>query len=355
MIYKQKKTIHIVLAFIIISLIFLVISSFIKIPYRIKTYSEVFPKEKWLLTRSNGGELISHLIDFTRGHTTQYNVSQFERGEFIELNFSDFIKGKKEFAKGDTIVTLLSSNITDQLVSAEGELNVAVANLRSQAAAQKEPLVSEAESRIKYTDEKLAEQKVLYDRAKQLLEKGIIAQQEYELQKWTYDLLEIEKKIYSAQLENFKTGVKPEEIRILESQINALKNRLKFLKDWESNLVIVSPIDGKITSTLSPDTLLNIINFDQLVIHAPVKTFDLAEFKEGQNLDLSFPDVEDIYHGEVLNINREIKIVSGQQVAFVSIRIDNSDYKLLPGMIIESSLILSKITLFDYIIRLLTN
>lgn len=355
MIYKQKKTIHIVVAFLIISLILLVISAFIKIPYQISTSSEVFPKEKWLLTRGTGGELISHMIDFEKGHTTLYDISQFERGEFVSVNLDQFLKGRKEISVGDTIVTMQSSNVTDQLITAEGELNVAIASLKSQSSAQKKPLIEEAENRLRYTEERLIEQKVLYERAKQLFEKGVASQQEYELQKWTYDLLEIEKKIFLAQLENLRTGVKPEDINLLESQINSLNRRLTFLKDWNSKLAIISPIDGKIITSLSPDTLLNVVNFNQIILHAPIKIYDLLEFEEGQKIELSFTDFNGNYSGVIVNKNQEIKIVSGQQVAFISILIDNVDKQLLPGMIVESSLILNEITLFDYIIRLITN
>ncbi len=342
-------------AFLIISLILLVISVFIKIPYKISTYSEVFPKEKWLLTRGTGGELISHMIDFEKGHTTLYDISQFERGEFVSVNLDQFLKGRKEISVGDTIVTMQSSNVTDQLITAEGELNVAIASLESQSSAQKKPLIEEAENRLRYTEERLIEQKVLYERAKQLFEKGVASQQEYELQKWTYDLLEIEKKIFWAQLENLRTGVKPEDINLLETQINSLNRRLAFLKDWNSKLVIISPIEGKISTSLSPDTLLNVVNFNQIILHAPIKIYDLIEFKQGQRIELSFTDLEKNYSGVIVNKNQEIKIVSGQQVAFISILIDNVDKHLLPGMIVESSLILNEITLFDYIIRLVTN
>lgn len=355
MIYKQKKTIHIVVSFLIITLILLVISAFIKIPYQISTYSEVFPKEKWLLTHGTGGELISHMIDFEKGHTTLYDISQFERGEFVSVNLDQFLKGRKEISVGDTIVTMQSSNITDQLITAEGELNVAIASLKSQSSAQKKPLIEEAENRLRYTEERLIEQKILYDRAKQLFEKGVASQQEYELQKWTYDLLEIEKKIFLAQLENLKTGVKPEDVNLLESQINSLNRRLAFLKDWNSKLAIISPIDGKIITSLSPDTLLNVVNFDQIILHTPIKIYDLTEFEEGQKIELSFTDFDGNYSGVIVNKNQEIKIVSGQQVAFISILIDNVDKLLLPGMLVESSLILNEITLFDYIIRLITN
>lgn len=356
MVYRQKRariSLYIIAAVIATAL---GASAFIEIPFRIKTYAEVFPKEKWLLTRGGSGELVSNVIDFTQGHTAQYNILQFERGEFISANFSKFLNNlKKEFSEGDTVVYVRSSDVQDQLVSAEGELEIAMANLKAQTSAQKAPLVSEAETRLKYNEERLGEQKILYERAKQLFEKGFSSQQEFEQIKWNYDLLVIENKIYNAQLENLKTGVKPEEIRYLESQISSIKSKLNFLKERETQLLLTSPIAGRIISSFSPDTLLNVANTKQVVLHIPVRLAELPEFKEGRKLSISFTGFETSYKGQVISIGREVRMLEGQQVIFLSVLIDNSPEQLMPGMILESRIEIKNIRLLDHIINLLTS
>jgi hypothetical protein len=354
MISRRRKTFIIASHFVVSCIVFLIASNFIEVPYQINTYSEVFPKEKWLLTLGNGGQIISNLINYTEGYTTQYSISQFERGEFISANFTEFLKSKKEFEKGDTIVFLKSSDIREQFVTTEGEWRVALANLKSQNSAQKEPLIRESESRLKYTEEKISEQKVLFDRVKQLYEKGLASQQEYELEKWNLDLLEIEAKMYRAQLDNLTTGVKPEETKLLEEQVEALQSRLKFLKERESQLLFVSPIQGKIISSFSPDTLLYVINYKQVVLHVPIKICDLSEFSRGQLIQVSFSNFEEEYSGEVLSIEREVKFISGQQVVFISLLMDNSAGYFLPGMIMENSLKLREVTLLEQISRLIS-
>lgn len=356
MVYRQKSAKYSLIIFLILLLIILVISAFIRIPFRMKTYAEVFPKEKWLLTRGGNGELVSNVLDFTEGHTAEYNIAQFERGEFVSANFSNFLKnGKKEFTKGDTVVYMKSSYVQDQMVAAEGALEVALANLKSQSSAQKEPLIHEAENKLKLTEEKLKEQKVLFDRAKQLFDKGFSSQQEYELQKWTLDLLEIESKVYSAQLENLKTGVKPEEIKLLESQAGSIRSRLKFLKERQSQLLLQAPISGRIISSFSPDTLLYVCNSRQVVLHMPVKLIDLPEFKEGQRLPIEFTDMKNAYVGKIISISREVKFLERQQVVFISILLDNSSNQLLPGMVLESSIELRKVNLLEHLIKLITS
>jgi len=91
MIYRQRKTLHILLFFTITLILFLIVSAFIEIPFNIKTYSEVFPKEKWMLTRGNGGQIISNHIDYTKGYTAEYKMAQFERGEYVSINFREYL------------------------------------------------------------------------------------------------------------------------------------------------------------------------------------------------------------------------------------------------------------------------
>jgi hypothetical protein len=354
MIYRQKKTSHLALVLLAFLVILFIVSMFIKVSLSIASYGEVFPKEKWILTRGNGGQLISHLIDYTSGHTTKYDISQFERGEYVAVNFSKNIQNRNTISKGDTLVNMNSSDVLDQIIISQGELEVALANLKSQSSSEKEPLISEAENKIKHTEERLNEQKILFDRVKQLYEKGYSSQQELELQKWNLDLLEIEKKINTAQLENLKTGVKPQEVVFLVSQVNAVKQRLKFLKEREAQLTILSPINGKIIASFSPDTLLIVSDINQIVLHVPVKLDQLQEFKVDQIFPISVTTFPNEFTGKIISIDREVRLVTGQQTVFISILMENSSNQLLPGMLLQNKLKIGEVTLWEYFKRMIT-
>ncbi|MBI1937044.1 MAG: hypothetical protein HYS25_02870 [Ignavibacteriales bacterium] len=355
MIYRRKKTSHIILFTLGTIPVLLFASSFVEVPLTINTYSEVFPKQKWILTLDSESGIVSNLIDYTQGHSSHYKISNFERGEFISADFQEYIKDKKEFSKGDTVLYMRSSNVNDQLIAAEGELETAIAKLKSQSTAQKEPLIEEAGNKVKLMQTKIEEQKNLLERTQKLFEKGYSSQQEYELQKWNLDLLEIEKKVYAAQLENLKTGVKPEEIKFLESGIKAAKERMKFLKERLSQLVFLSPIAGKVISSFSTDTLLNVTNYDGIVLHTPIKISDMNQIKIGQTIKISLTGFDHVYNGEILSINKEVKFIDGQQVIFVSLLLENFSNQLLPGMVVENSLTTGATTLFEHIKRLVMN
>jgi hypothetical protein len=351
MIYRQKKIMRASIVLVIVSAVLLFLSAFIEVPFNISTYSEVFPKEKWILTRGNSGQIISNHIDFTQGHSSSYNISQFERGEFISLKFSEYLKDRKEFNAGDTIANICSSDIQNQLIAQQGELEIALANLKVKNSSQKEALVLEAQNKLKYTEEKINEQKILFARTNQLFEKGYTSKQEFELQKWNLDLLGIEEKIYRAQLDNLLTGVKPEEVKLLESQVRTIEAKIDFLEKRKSDLVVTTPIKGKIISSFSPDTLLNLTNISEVVLHTPVKVADLPEFKENQDLSVYFSSTGESITGKILSIDKEVKLVNGQQVVFLSVLLKNITEKLLPGMVMENSLKLRSSSLLNQILR----
>jgi len=355
MVYRKRKAVHVIIGFVLIITASLAAANFLKTNLEISSYSLVLPKERWLITIGGGGQINSNMFDYTNGKTVLYNITQFERGEFIAMNFTNAISGKKEFSKGDTVIFMISSNIRDQLVTALGEMQIATAKYKSLSSAEKAPLINEAKTKLVYVEEKIKEQKILSDRAKQLFDKGYTSQQEYELQKWSLDLLEIEREIYNSQLENLKTGVKQEELDFIKSEINSAKERMNFLKERESELVVVSPINGKVVNTFSPDTLLNVINSEQIVLQIPVKLSEYPEFRIDQNISISFSEYDIMIMGKVVSIDSEVKMVNQQQVVYVSILADNISEKLLPGMVLQINLQLRQTTMLQQLKRFFVN
>lgn len=351
MVYTQRNKTQILIVLLVVLTAVLVASLFIRSTIKLSSYSLVLPEEKWLVTLGGGGQIISNLINNVNGQTVQYNITQFERGEFVNLNFANSLSKKREFSKGDTVLAMNSSNVRDQLITALGELQIATAKYKSLSSAEKESLINEAKTKLAYVEEKISEQKVLVERTKQLFDKGYSSQQEFELQKWNLNLLNIEKEIFSSQLENLKTGVKPEELELVKSEINSVMARMDFLKERESQLVVLSPLNGKVAASLSPDTLLVVINSQKIVMNLPIKIANYKEFTVGQEIPLQINGSKTISTGKVISVDQEVKIVNQQQVVLVSILAENSAGELLPGMVTEVTLKLGEISLFQHLLR----
>lgn len=354
MIYREKKNYLIPLSVVSVIILSLVLNQLIHPVLNIKTYCQLYPEEEWALTKGNNGQIISSMTNYERGHTVQYSLNQFERGEFISLKFSNKLNNEGFINKGDTIASIISSEVEDRLISLIGELDVAKSNLKTKNAGQKESVIKEAENKLRYTEEKIKEQKVLFRRISTLYAKGLSSEEEYETHKWALDLLEIEEQIYKSQLENASTGEKQEEINLIESRINSIKSRLSFLKSRKNNLTIISPLSGYSVNIFSADTLIKVINNKELILKAPIKVEDIDMIKKGQTLIINVSDLDKEFTGLIVSVSPEVKFLNNRQVIFVSIKIDNNEGKLLPGMVKEINLKIKQIKFSNYIIRFFT-
>lgn len=351
MVYTGKKTFIISISIISTIILFIILSLLLNPKLVIESFSEIFPREKWVLTYGTNGQVISNVVDYESGHTVQYSLNQFERGEYVTLKFFFDNKEGKFVNKGDTIISINSTEVEDRFLTAEAELDLAKATLLSQSTGQKEAMIKEAKDRLDYTEEKIKEQKILSDRYREQYEKGVSALQEYETQKWLLDLLEIEKEIYTAQLENLSTGLKKEDLNIVKSQISSLESRLEFLKNRKSGLTIVSPVSGNVVNAYSPDTLLTVVNDEEVILNTAVKVEDLRHIEKGASVNLNFKDADGDYSGSIVSISREVKLFNGEQVLFIAIKMDNTGGVFIPGMVKESSLQIKEISLLEYLYR----
>lgn len=329
-------------------------SSLITIPYEMSSYAQVYPQQKWILSKGTDGQIISSLIDFTSGGPNEFNITQFDRGETVSFGIAASIKGKSELIAGDTIAKIYSSQISERIMIAEGKLVVARASLHSQSAGEKDALIKEAKTRLDYSKEKVNENKSLFQRKEQLFERGLISQEEFDIQKWELKLSGIEENIYRSQLEALTTGVKSEEINLLNSNIDALNSELIFLKDRNSKLAIVSPINGIISPTLSEDTLLTVLNVENVVLNIPVKVNEAGYFRTGDSLKLLLETPAKKFSGKLLSITKEVKILNNEQVLFLGVLVNNKNQKLVPGMVVKSDIVLEPLTPWQHFKKFIT-
>lgn len=325
------------------------VSLFVKMQYDVSSYAEIFPREKWLLTRGRNGEMISTHIDYAKGRIGSYGLANFERGESVSLDFSQYLGDKTELTKGDTIAFMNSTNLVDEMLTATSQMEVAAANLKSQNSPAKEALISEASLKVASAQKKIEEEKIIFDRIKQLFDKGYSSQQEYDTEKSKLELLEIERRVNEASLQNLKTGVKPEEAALLASQIKAAKEKIGFLHDKQIKYTLTAPFSGKLIPSFHADTLLNLSNWSEAVLHMPITLTDIANVKEGDNLTVYFPEKGISYTGKVLNVGKEVKMMNNKQTVFVSLLIPNAEENLLPGMVLKCSMGGQTVSLAKYV------
>jgi hypothetical protein len=327
----------------------------VKVPHSIHTYFEVQPVQKWVLAKGVEGQIVSSVINFKSGASNDISVVQFERGESMNFNFIPSIESKSSLVAGDTVGIVYSSRLQERLTQLRGSILIAQADLAAKGTGEKQDLIEVANKKIKYSEAKIQEKTLLFERAKELLKKEYISKEEYDISLWQLKQAEIENEINKAQLNVYLTGLKDEDLEVLKTTIDSHFGEIELLKKRLKDFVLTSPISGDILREYSKDTLLVVNNTSKFILYAPVRFENAQYLREGEQVQIELRNVPEEVTGVLHSLSKEIKILNGVQILYARIIIDPQKLNMVPGLLIGGEIILPKVTITQYLISLFEN
>ncbi|WP_197037248.1 HlyD family secretion protein [Flavobacterium sp. ZB4P23] len=211
---------------------------------------------------------------------------------------------------------------------------------------------------------KIAQSKIVYDRNKQLHDKGIIAKAEFE--KYSFDYTYAQQAL--SGLEKNQRSLWQNSKRELQMQLQNLNGTLEKIKVEAQNYYITAPLSGTIEnfSGIQAGSFLNasqpiasISAIDQLIVESTVSPNDIGLIRKNQKvkfqLDAFNYNQWGLLEGKVIDIDRNITI-QGEQ-AFFKVRCAlnttamqlQSGYKtqITKGMTLTTRYIITRRSLFD--------
>jgi hypothetical protein len=351
MLNKKSNRIYFISLFIL-SVIFILVFSEVKIPNSIHTYFEVNPTQKWVLSKGAAGQISSNIIDYKSVVSNNLTVVQFDRGESMNFRLVHSILSNSHLNKGDTVGIINSSELQERITKLEGELLVAKADLTAKSTGQKQALIDEAKNKIRFTEAGIEAKTLLFNRAKEMYKKNYLSKEEFETSLWELRQLKIQNEIHKAQLEVLTTGSKSEELQVLKSAIDSYINEIKLLKDRLNDFVLTAPISGEIIREVSQDTLLIVNNTSQLILTAPIRYEHIQGLSEGQSVRLDLNSAFGEMTGTLVAVSREVKHLNGVQILFCRVLLPSPHAQLVPGLLIQGDIILPNITIRNFLFSL---
>jgi multidrug resistance efflux pump len=298
----------------------------------------LLPVKTWILTKGLEGRLFTSLTDNSNGISTEFSVSEFERGDPIQFKLNIPVIKKSSVSKGDTIGFVISTQLERELEQLKGELESTRALLKLQKSSEKESIVEEEKRKLDFAEKELEEQSKIYNRKLKLVERDLISREEFEADEARYELAKINIKIAKERLRTVQSGARQEEINLTNAQINALENEIKVLKTKFVSNNIVSPIDGVVNRLFSSDTLLMINDTSQLVVLMPVKWSDAQKIHLGQVVQITNQDVDEIISGKIIGIENSLLTIGGSQYLLATVLFKEKATKLMPGLNVDCSI-----------------
>lgn len=333
---------------ILISIVFLLP---IKIPHSITVHGKILPSREWIVSKSDG-ILITMLSDNKTGINRNYAVSEFVRGDAIQFVVDNDLVSGKAVSVNDTVGAIYSNEISRMISELDGELETARKTLEMYTSGEKEGIVEEVESRLAYMKKQAEENRKLFERKKAQFEKNVISAEEYELYKGTSELSDINVVMTEAQLKSVQTGVKPQEINYVRSQITSLQRQLDILNQRNNNYTLTSQVTGIARRIASGDTLLIISDTTEYIAYMPVRWEDRDLLFTGQDVYITIPSGRLTPEARMLRVEHAVYNINGKQVFMATAVVNKNTEELMPGLMVECKIDCDPVTPLEYVKRL---
>lgn len=278
---------------------------------------------------------------------------QLSSGDLAVLRLEPLVKEGDFVKKGDTLATIISSQVSSNLDAARAELNRLDNELALIKSPPKPEEITSAEAAVNAAEVTVEQMQKDVDRDNSLYEKKLIAGQQLE---HSQSLLEVAKsslKEAHARLELLKAPPKKEEIDILESKITTQRATIRYLATQEAAQAIVTPIDGVIVAQYRDELLFKVADMSQAEIAMPITDnfLELVQTEADVSVKVrSFPS--QLFNGQVTQISNsgDLAFSTDDRSRFpIYALLDNPEGVLKDGMSGYAKISCGKSSLFNII------
>jgi HlyD family secretion protein len=223
-----------------------------------------------------------------------------------------FVEAGSMVKQGDQLLQLTNTNLLMDMMFRESELFQQSNNLRNTRLSM-EQFKLQLNQQLTDIENKLQQQRRIYERYKELEKDSLISRHEYELAKDQFEYL-VKQKELTVESQKSELKFRQAQIEALEESLSRMQANLDIVKQRQENLTVIAPVSGQLTSltasvgeSISPGARLGQIdqwdgfkirtNIDERFI-AQVKPKDVGEFDfagKAYKVDVKkiFPEVRD--------------------------------------------------------------
>ncbi len=320
----------------------------IQIPYAVTVPGKILCTNEWIVAFHRDGGIVTYVADRASGATKRYSLAQFNRGDAIAFSLSPHLSSGVGVAMGDTVGVVRSTEIERELQLLKGDLQRAEASLAATLAGEKQPIVEGARQEVERAKRQASELNAVLARQKLLLERGLVAQQEYDLAERRASTASIEVSIAEARLGAVASGAKREQADVVRSQIRSLRNQIDVLERQEESQRFVSPLSGVVSQFGTSDTLLVVSDTSAYVVVMPVPLHERSRLAQHQSVKIYASDVPNIPPAEIIAVDKTIHQLNGQQVVLATAQMSGVPAELLNGLLARCSIQCIARSPFDY-------
>lgn len=323
----------------------------VKVPLTIKTPGKILPCKEWILIKGQDGVITSLICNNMLDFAESSGNTQTERGDQESFRFHPDMIMKETVSAGDTVGLIYSYEVELKWAQLKGELAIEEASLKLYESGEKEPMVREALLKLDYAKKQAEQQKNEIGRISSLAEKSMIAPAVMEREQTKLQLYEIQVNTMEAALNSVETGYKKEQTDLIKTRIRTLKEEISVMKKRIGFSTITTPISGRIVRFAGSDTLAIVQDTTSYALVLPVEWNDRKYILQKQMIKLKAEGISFQPTGKIEHIGNKLCMINGKNFIRAAALMEDCPHTIVPGLIVQCSILCSKVSLVEYLIR----
>ncbi len=326
------------------------------VPFTLDSAARVLPARQWVLTQAADGTLSANLYDHRTGQVRGQEGYQFDRGDLVQMRFqADWQSGKRVKA-GETVATIVSNRLGEQLVQLKNQMAVEQANLGVVATGQKPQVLAQLEEEISLAKADVELRRKSLERMRQLQTDGLVAALTVEQAENAHHDALARVRLAEKSLAVAMSGEKQETVTVTAARIAALQKEIEFLENKRSKYVISAPFAGEVRfeNSVEGERLL-VEDTSALIAQIPIRLRDVRYLQPGQQLELQLLDRQTTAQASVLEIGKRVEVMSFEQVVIVKALVMQSATQntvmFSPGAPVRCRIVCERVRLVEYLRR----
>ncbi|HEX2896618.1 MAG TPA: site-2 protease family protein, partial [candidate division Zixibacteria bacterium] len=232
----------------------------VRFPHRVSGEVSVLPILEFSLKLNELGLLESKLRKGGASPENQASFLQMASTDMAVLDLIPRVQDGQEVVVGDTLATLTSNQVSNEIQASRSELSRLEGQLDLLRAPKKKEEIAEAEAQVNAAKTRVDQLQKDFDRVRELNEKKMATNSQLESAQSALLIADDELNTKKARLALIKSPPRPQEESVIISEINKQKANLRFLEQQQDAQVIIAPIGGVISASKADESLLSVVD-----------------------------------------------------------------------------------------------
>lgn len=344
---------------IVVLVVLIAVTAYIKIPYNINTKGVVVPLKEWSLTRLSDGTILNTEKNNLTNRISYFSVMEFQRGDHAEFIVNEKVFNGSHVSKGDTVGYIRSYEEEKRLLELTGGLEEQRGVLQVYLTGEKQEEVDVAMERVILAEQEYEIQKKFLARSQILYETGVISDEKWELALNDYQVKRQNMNIARSVGEALASGSKQEEIDLVRNNIRFFERQIEQAEKRIDAFTLIAPFSGTIAreqmlEQIDMESLMRLVNTEVLIVRLPVDLYQLDYITNGNQINLHMNSGRNTYRATVIEVDNTVQFIDQRQNVFITAMVEENTDRFIPNMLVEAEIECGNLSAWSFMKRIFT-